>query len=241
MTDAAPINEVLTAIAKAMGNVKRIAKEGMNTHDKYKFASIDDFLAALNPLCAEAGLVFHMQEAEREDFIRAGKYGETHWIRVRFDITVYHVSGQSLPPVSRSVEVIRSGAQAYGSAQSYCLKQFMRGLLLVPTGDGEDADNQAKAPEGEAIRPQHSMRAPRQEMAPNPEADQLAQERAAKIAGWCVDKINAIHTLKSLDELKAFWAALAKDIPEVARDPDVIKAKDERKAELTAAQKEAAE
>jgi hypothetical protein len=32
------------------------------------------------------------------------------------------------------------GAQAFGSAQSYALKQFMRSLFQIPTGDKEDAD-----------------------------------------------------------------------------------------------------
>ena len=32
------------------------------------------------------------------------------------------------------------GAQAFGAAQSYALKQFMRSLFQIPTGDREDAD-----------------------------------------------------------------------------------------------------
>lgn len=41
------LDKILPAISKAMGAVKRIAKEGKNTHDNYSFASIDDFLVAL--------------------------------------------------------------------------------------------------------------------------------------------------------------------------------------------------
>jgi hypothetical protein len=139
-TDPAKFDAVLSAISRAMGQVKKIAKEGKNTHDNYSFASIDDFLAAVGPICAEAGLIFHMQEAGTEDFVRKGKYAENSWMRMTFEITVYHTSGQHLPPVSRSVEVLRNGAQAYGSAQSYVLKQFLRALMLIPTGDKDDAD-----------------------------------------------------------------------------------------------------
>jgi hypothetical protein len=134
------MDKILPAIAQAMSNVKRITRDNRNEHDKYNFASIDDFLAALNPICAEAGLILHMQETGWEEFSRKGKFGDTYWLRFTFEITAYHISGQSMPPVMRSVEVIRSGAQSYGSAQSYALKQFLRTLLLVPTGDREDAD-----------------------------------------------------------------------------------------------------
>ena len=36
-----------------------------------------------------------------------------------------------------------TGAQAFGSAQSYALKQFLRSLFMIPTGDKDDPDNDA--------------------------------------------------------------------------------------------------
>jgi heme exporter protein D len=135
-------SEILAAVAKAMGAVHKVKKTGQNTHDNYAFASVDDFLAMVNPICAEAGLMVAMDETGLEDFVRKGKYGENAWMRVSYCITVFHASGQSLPPVKRTVEVLRNGSQAYGSAQSYVLKQFLRCLLLIPTGDKDDADLQ---------------------------------------------------------------------------------------------------
>lgn len=136
------MNEVLAAVAKAMGAVHKVKKTGQNTHDNYAFASVDDFLAMVNPICAEAGLMVAMDETGLEDFVRKGKYGDNAWMRVTYSITVMHASGQSLPPVKRTVEVLRNGSQAYGSAQSYVLKQFLRCLLLIPTGDKDGTDLQ---------------------------------------------------------------------------------------------------
>ena len=34
------------------------------------------------------------------------------------------------------------GGQAMGAAQSYALKQFMRSLFLIATGENDDLDNQ---------------------------------------------------------------------------------------------------
>lgn len=139
----AELDKIIPALAAAIGSVHKVAKTGRNTHDGYNFAGIDDFLALVNPICAEHGLFVHIEEAEREDFMRKGKFGENAWMRQAFTFTLYHASGQSMPTVRRTVEVLRNGAQAYGSAQSYALKQFLRGALLIPTGDKDDADLRA--------------------------------------------------------------------------------------------------
>ncbi len=135
------LDKILPAIAAAIGSVSKLGKSDANKHQGYNFASIDKFLEMVNPICADNGLIFHMQETTLEEFDRVNSKGEvTAWFRMHYSITVYHTSGQSLPPVSRSVEVPRTGAQASGSAQSYCLKQFMRSLFMIPTGDKDDAD-----------------------------------------------------------------------------------------------------
>jgi hypothetical protein len=136
------MEKILPAIAAAIGDVRKLGKGDRNKHDGYNFASVDDFLALVNPICSQHGIVVLAQEEGIEDFTRAGRNGESSWMRVSFGFTVYHSSGQCLPTVRRTVEVLRNGAQAYGSAQSYALKQFMRALLLIPTGDKDDADFQ---------------------------------------------------------------------------------------------------
>jgi hypothetical protein len=137
--------KLLTALAKCMAEVKRLEKGERNKDQGYNFASVDDFLAMTGPVCAANGIVIDMDETGVEAFERAGKYGPTFWLRVTFAITVWHTSGESLPPRKRTVEVIRTGAQSFGSAQSYALKQFLRAMLQIPTGDAEEAD---KADEG---------------------------------------------------------------------------------------------
>lgn len=211
-------NEVLAATAKAMAAIKKVAKDGRNEHDKYNFASIDDFLAMVNPICAEAGLIFHMEEAGIEDFTRKGKFGENAWMRMAWAITVYHVSGQSLPPVKRTVEVLRNGAQAYGSAQSYALKQFLRSYLLIATGDKDDAD----------LQPTDAGVVTREDR-PDP--------RAAEFEADVRQALKDISREATLEGLGAFWMDFAKRMKGVAADPRVIAAKDKRKADLQAADK----
>lgn len=221
------ITEVLGAVSRAMGCVRKIERGGTNTHDRYDFASIDDFLAALNPICADAGLVFHMQETSCEEFTRKSKFSENAWIKLTFAITVYHVSGQSLPPVFRSVEVIRTGAQSYGSAQSYALKQFLRSLLLVPTGDKDDADYGEK---GEGAVERHAHPRTDNRLASG-EADRIAAEVHANTHAAAL--IDAIERCETEQELMTLWVeAKADSRKELLRRPDVTAAKDAAKARL---------
>jgi hypothetical protein len=209
--DPAGQDAILSALAKAMGQVQKIAKESRNKHDGYNFASIDDFLALVNPICAENGLIVHMQEAAREDFERQGRSGTSAWMRQSFDIKLYHVSGQSLPPVTRTVEVLRNGAQAYGSAQSYALKQFWRCTLLIPTGDKDDADY-APTDAGTITRHHETRR----QSGPSPVEHAVA----------------ALTSAASLEALAAIW----RDLPPGLRSlPEVTGAKDNRKAALALA------
>jgi hypothetical protein len=48
---------VAAAISKVMAGVPKLQRGETNTHGQYKFASIDDFLEAVRPLCAESGLI----------------------------------------------------------------------------------------------------------------------------------------------------------------------------------------
>ena len=147
------------ALIKAMSEVTKVQKSSRNVEQKYDFASIDDFLAMAGPICAANGLYTVMDESDVAEFERQGKYGVTHWLRVRFCLTTYHESGASLPPVYRTVEVIRTGAQSFGSAQSYALKQYLRALLLIPTGDKDDS-NVAEKGEGAPSPVQQGNKAP---------------------------------------------------------------------------------
>jgi len=209
------MQDILTALAKATSEMKRIAKDSRNIEQKYDFASIDDFLAMAGPICAANGLSTLIDEDEVEGFERQGKYGVTQWLRIRFAFTTYHASGQSLPTTRRTVEVIRTGAQSYGSAQSYALKQYLRGLHMIPTGDKDDADFGEKAEAGAAVvsrdRPKNQ--------------DAIDGTHEVAVGSACV----MLSSADSVDDLASVWRSLTKP---VQADHRVIAEKDRRKAEL---------
>ena len=142
MTDAIPAMPpaVATAINAVMAGVPKLAKTERNTHGQYNFASIDDFLEAVRPLCAEHGLIIIQDEESYE--VREG------WLILKFRFTLAHKDGETWAHrPARSIMVnAKMGAQAYGAAQSYALKQFERSLFQIATGEkNEDADTHASA------------------------------------------------------------------------------------------------
>lgn len=136
--------ELPEAVARAvnivMAQVKGLLKTEENQSAGYRFASIDDFLAAVSPLCADAGLVILQDELDARLVSDGVKLGDRSWLWVTFSFMLAHTSGATYGPLTRSVMVPAEGAQAFGAAQSYALKQFMRSLFQIPTGDQEDAD-----------------------------------------------------------------------------------------------------
>ena len=133
---------VSNAIAAVMADIPKLAREETNKHANYKFASIDDFLDAVRPLCAKHKLAIVQDETSFTIVQTMDKYGKpSDWLQMGFAYTVA-TAGVSWGPVMRSIMVRADmGSQAFGAAQSYSLKQFMRSLFQISTGDGEDADS----------------------------------------------------------------------------------------------------
>lgn len=132
---------IFAGVASAIGKVRKLGKSERNKFDGYDFVSIDKFFELVNPLCAEAGLFPLVNVAKLELYENTNSKGsKSTWGRFTFEITLWHRSGESIGPVTSIVSVPMNGAQASGSAQSYALKQFFRGVLMIPTGDKDDAD-----------------------------------------------------------------------------------------------------
>lgn len=135
------IAKAVVQVMKSLGTLGKDHKRD-DKAAKYEYASIDDFITHVRGHCADAGLAIIPDEARdaetREVTTRSGS-AMVMW-EARFAFTLIHESGESYGPIYKGVGVAYNGAQAAGSAQSYALKQFMRGLFLIPTGDADDPD-----------------------------------------------------------------------------------------------------
>jgi ERF superfamily len=140
--------EIAKAIVTVMAQIETLTKDAENKFAKYNYVSVDQFYDLIGRKMAAAGLFVLTFEKSIDISKRAstndrGDVKESVWLSAVYDVFLYHESGASFGPVERSISVPASGAQAYASAQSFVAKYFLRGLFMVPTGDG-DADGDEK-------------------------------------------------------------------------------------------------
>jgi hypothetical protein len=161
VSPAIPV-EIAAAIGEVMAQIKSLPKGERNDHGGYNFASIDDFLAAVGPLCSAAGLIVYQDEDTVDMIDRGGKA----WLKITYAFTLGHTSGVICNRTTkRTVFQAITGPQTTGSSQSYAFKMFMRSLFMIPTGDRDDADYQkqqdmpaAQAPQKPAQRAEQPRR-----------------------------------------------------------------------------------
>lgn len=140
MMDTMP-KEIAQAIIKIKQTVTMLGADDKNPHGGYKYVSVDKFYEVIGRKMAAEGLALIVDETAAE--VREGSKGNP-WLFTQYSMAFLHTSGVMSPPMRRSCALPISGPQAFGAAQSYIEKQFLRQIFKIPTGE-QDAD--AIAPE----------------------------------------------------------------------------------------------
>lgn len=189
----ADVNAGVLAVMAALGT---LAKERTGKGVNYSFASIDDFLSFVRVHCFEAGIFIEQDEIEARmvDVAKGdGKMMAMWWAQYAF--TVRHVGGTSIGPMRRSVMVQAFGAQSCGAAMAYALKQFMRSLFMIPTGEADPDEQKTEISAGSGAR----------------ETD--LQRKAGRIR-------KEFLRAATVEELKAAWQGNAVDLDTIKRASD---------------------
>ena len=129
--------KVNAAISKTMAAVQTVGKDDLNQHGNYNFASIDGFLGGCRDACAANGLHPEISVISYQPFTGSNS---KQWATYTYEVVMCHDSGEETKPVQTVVSLPITGAQTSGSAQSYALKQYLRGLFLIKTGEKDDPD-----------------------------------------------------------------------------------------------------
>jgi hypothetical protein len=135
------IAAAVVTVMKALGTLGKEHKRN-DSGARYDYASIDDFLEHVRLPMAEAGLFIipnEARDAETQEVTKKDGKSTVMW-NARFAFTLVHADGEAYGPIYKGVTVQATGAQSAGSAQSYALKQLLRGLFMIPTGDNDDPD-----------------------------------------------------------------------------------------------------
>ena len=188
--------KIAAAICGVMGEVPMLGKGEKNQHGNYNFASIDDFLEAVRPLCAKHGLII-MQDEESYEM-------KDGWLIMTFRFTLAHASGETWGhrPTRTIMVSAKMGSQAFGAAQSYALKQFERSLFQIATGEkGNDADEHPPAdlPTGpKKAQPRAEQGAPPSQQTAPERSDKGAEGPSPAAVKFTDSLIAAMNEAKSL-------------------------------------------
>ena len=138
---------IAKAVIAVMKETGQLGYDDRNEHGRYSFASIDKFLKIVGPICAKHGLIILMDENESTILKTPNERGgESSWLKMTYHVNLYAADGSHFGPLTRRSMVPAIGAQAFGSAESYVLKRFMRNLFQIATGEKDDADRDEGRP-----------------------------------------------------------------------------------------------
>lgn len=150
--------EVAGAIVLVMRAIGRLVRDAKNQYGGYSYASTDAFLEAINPACAEAGLIVKPR-CIASDVVTVEVFDKNtkqlvqkRMVQATYSFVLIHESGATWSDEleRRTIMLDHTGPQSFGAAESYAVKVFMRSLFLVATGD-KDADAQEQH-QAEVIR-----------------------------------------------------------------------------------------
>jgi len=126
---ATAINDVMLTLNQPLN------KDAKNDYQKYSYTSIDGFLKEVQPACAKAGLIIIPHEKSCE----VSESGKS--LSVVYEYILIHKDGDTWSfPTTKHIIVPFGSGTAMGIAQSYALKQFMRSLFQLSTGEKDDLE-----------------------------------------------------------------------------------------------------
>ena len=131
--------EAMQKLAAAAAGLN-VPKTARNPQGNYQYASHDDVKKAVGLIAGPLGLKPHVT-------MLTSAQGSAHWGKgagvERFTFgCCWTFGGYRCSPISRiEIVVYASGAQAFGAAQSYATKEWLKSDLLIDTGE-PDADHQ---------------------------------------------------------------------------------------------------
>ncbi len=200
---------LFAALAAAQMQMDPVLKDAKNDAFKRdgkatKYATLQSALEACLPALNRNGIAV-VQPIGQDD---SGPYVKT---------ILVHASGETMDFCRCPLIVNKNDMQGFGSAVTYARRY---GLMAMAGIAPEDDDGNA------AVAAAPIRQEPRHRQEPAPIADDMA-EFVAAISSACV----ALDMAQDLNTLKTIFSGLRRD---VQADASVIKAKDKRKADLSA-------
>ncbi len=133
------IDLVVSALTRASASIGAVGKSGKAAQQMggYSYRGIDDVVNAVSPALIEQQLVIVPFDSETKTEPWAEKW---HKVNIRIVFTILHSSGQwiSTEMVGQALD---NGDKGLAKARSFCLRELLTRMFLIPTSDDTEATN----------------------------------------------------------------------------------------------------
>jgi|TARA_R110000803_G_scaffold93438_3_gene160943 hypothetical protein len=126
---------IANALFEVQSKIGTLGYDSANSHQKYKYVSIDKYYEKMRPILSEAGIMIIPDETHSE------LSADRKVFKATYQFTILHKDGAVWDyPIRRTVALQFMGAQSCGSALSYAEKIAMRTIFKINSGEKDDAD-----------------------------------------------------------------------------------------------------
>lgn len=145
------------AIAETMHLVRAVGKWGQNREQNYSFRSVDDFMTALNPAMAKAGVHIVPTVLQRivDESHKTSSNKVQRWVDLEVRFRIYGPAGDFVDVITWG-ESRDAADKATNKAMTAAFKYAILQAFMVPTVDLEDSDG--GSPEAAPPEPQQQVR-----------------------------------------------------------------------------------
>jgi hypothetical protein len=135
--------KIFTLIPKAMAEIGAIGKNRTNTHQNYKFRSIDDIYNKIQPVLAKHGIFFTPTVLEtKEELFESANAKRSIRVKSRIKYTFYADDGSQFDCVVEG-EAIDTSDKATNKAFTACLKYMLIQVFCIAIEGDDDADSES--------------------------------------------------------------------------------------------------
>lgn len=132
--------KIFQVLPVVMAGIGAIAKNGNNTHQNYRFRSIDDMYNKIQPVLAENKLFFVPQLLEsKEEIFDNGNGKRSIRVSAKVKYTIYADDGSSIESVTQG-EAIDTSDKATNKALTAAFKYMLIQVFCIAITNQDDAD-----------------------------------------------------------------------------------------------------
>lgn len=132
------MKELQTKILAVMADVSYIKKDGQNQQQGYKFASAESIIGEVRAAAVKHGLLIAVRYTDATDLESGATKAGSVIYRVRVKAEIVLSVGSDREIYTFYGEGADSGDKALPKAQTMCLKQALRQIFLIETGEHDE-------------------------------------------------------------------------------------------------------